>query len=124
MQVRKVLFCAIGAMAALLAELALVAAPTPATKPTVAPAKKPTTKQALHAKEGLMADAFFGNTKLSRFTIDVEPKALKGLNDAPKVWVHATVKAIIPGQKEITYKDVAMHLKGGPGSFRKVEDKP
>lgn len=106
---------------ALAAELTLVAA-TPATKP--APPRKPTTKQILHAKEGAQADAFFGNTKLTRFTIDVEPKALKGLNDKPKEWVHATVKAIIPGQREITYKDVALHLKGGAGSFRKVEDKP
>jgi hypothetical protein len=117
----------VAASAAALALIAVALAAAPVTRPAAtkpAPPKKPTTKQLLHAKEGAQADAFFTNLKLSRITIDVEPKALKGLNDKPKEWVHATVKAIIPGLKEITYKDVAMHLKGGPGSFRKVEDKP
>lgn len=102
--------------------LALSAAP-PVPKPAAAP-KKPTTKQVLHAKQGREADAFFNNTQLSRFTLEVEPKALQGLDDKPHEWVHATVKAVVPGQREITIKNVAMHLKGSLGSFRKVEDKP
>jgi hypothetical protein len=124
--VSRTLQCAVAASVALLAGLALVAATpsVPATRTAVAPSHKPTTSEIQHARESALADAFFGNTKLSRITIDVEPKALKGLNDAPKAWVHATIKIIVPGQREVTYKDVAMHLKGGPGSFRKVEDKP
>jgi spore coat protein H len=119
--VRKQPFVAIGLSIALAAGLLFAAAAPPANK---TPARKPTTKEIQHSKEMALADSFFNNTKLSRITLDVEPKALQGLNAAPKVNVHATVKAIIPGQREVTYKDVAMHLKGSAGSFRKVEDKP
>jgi spore coat protein H len=118
----KAYFAVAGGVA--LAGLTLFAAAPPANRTPVAAKKPPTTKEVQRAKETALADSFFNNTKLSRITLEVEPNALRGLNDAPKVWVHATVKAIIPGQREVTYKDVAMHLKGSAGSFRKVEDKP
>jgi spore coat protein H len=123
-QSRLLILLCISTLAAAITLLAEQPVAKPIVKPAPAVPRKPTTKEVLHTKEGREADAFFNNTKLSRITLEVEPAALQGLNDKPHEWVHATVKAIVPGQREVTIKNVAMHLKGSLGSFRKVEDKP
>jgi hypothetical protein len=93
----------------------------PATRPATAPVKpRPD-----------VADAFFNNGHLPRLRIDVDPKELRKLNDRPRnasghgaLDVRAIVRESAPGRPDVVYCDVALHLKGGPGSFRKAEDRP
>lgn len=70
------------------------------------------------------ADAFFTNGPLPRLYINIAPAQLKGLNDNPRTFVHAIIREVVPGQPDVVYNNVGVHLKGAAGSFRKVEDKP
>lgn len=86
---------------------------------------KKTGKSAAQQREVARAQAFFAaDASQPRIAIDVPPDLLKGLNVKPRESVRATVRVTFPGQPEVTYKDVGLHLKGGPGSFRKVEERP
>jgi spore coat protein H len=91
-----------------------------------APATRPvaTTRPAAKNPKLDAADAYFTNGIFPTLRIEIVPAQLKHLNDNPRTPVHAIVHEKMPGQPEVIYKDVAVHLKGGPGSFRKVEDKP
>jgi len=70
------------------------------------------------------ADTFFEDGPLPRLHIDVDPVRLRNLNNDPKTAVPARVREAAPGQADVVYEGVMVHLKGGPGSFRKVEEKP
>jgi hypothetical protein len=70
------------------------------------------------------ADAFFGSGPLPTLYINVPPAQLKGLDSNPRTAVHAIIREVIPGHPDIIYNNVGIHLKGGPGSFRKVDEKP
>jgi len=70
------------------------------------------------------ADAFFNNGSLPRLYINIPPAQLKGLNDNPRTFVKAIIREVVPGQPDVVYQDVGVHLKGAAGSFRRVEDKP
>jgi hypothetical protein len=88
--------------------------PAPATRPFGAPAKGRPDR----------SDAFFATGIVPRLRIDVDPRELRRLNDRPREPVRAIVRELTPGQPDVVYCDVGVHLKGGPGSFRRVEDKP
>lgn len=96
------------------------AADAPAPPSTRAAATRPIPKK----PKSDTADAFFGNGPLPTLYINVPPAQLKGLDNNPRTSVHAIVREAIPGHADNVYNDVGIHLKGGPGSFRKVDDKP
>lgn len=80
---------------------------------------------AAREREAARAEAFFAaDAKLAKFAIELDPVAYKALQDRPREFVRGLVKVTFPGQPEVAYKDVGVHLKGGPGSFRKIDDRP
>jgi spore coat protein H len=85
---------------------------------------RPTTRPTTQKVRPDTAETFFDNGPLPRLHIEADPKELKTLNNNPRAPIRAQVRETIPGQPDRFYCDVALHLKGGPGSFRRVEDKP
>lgn len=70
------------------------------------------------------ADAFFTSGPLPHLHIEIDPHLLKSLDANPKTPVRAMVRETVGKVEQIVYCDVAVHLKGGPGSFRQTNDKP
>jgi hypothetical protein len=103
------------------ASLALAAG---APAPKALPAKAPATRPAKRPKGITTADAFFMVGPHPRLHIYVDPGQLRKLNDQPHTFTYAQIREIDPDGSEHFYCDVGVHLKGGPGSFRRVEDKP
>jgi spore coat protein H len=72
------------------------------------------------SKVSAESDRFFADTKsVPRFTIDLPKAALNSLRQDPRKPVVVTVT--VDGDE---YKEVALHIKGGAGSFRPVDHKP
>jgi hypothetical protein len=69
-------------------------------------------------------DAFFESGPLPRLHIEVDRADLARLDAQSKVYVRAFVRETAPGEVERIYRDVGLHLKGGFGSVRPVDDKP
>jgi spore coat protein CotH len=64
-------------------------------------------------------DELFNGGKVLRLTIELGPKELESLRKEPRKYVKCTLK-----EGDAVYQDVGIHLKGGIGSFRKIDDKP
>src|SRR5437868_3627713 len=62
---------------------------------------------------------FFAAKAVPRFAIGLDEAALKQLRQDPRKLAHATVT--VDGAE---FKDVGIHLKGGAGSYRGVDDRP
>jgi beta-fructofuranosidase len=65
------------------------------------------------------ADAFFTNGTLYHFALEISEENIESLRKAPREYVPAKLRA---GNEVLT--NIAVHLKGGSGSFRKVDDRP
>jgi spore coat protein H len=70
----------------------------------------------LHRAE---ADVFFTNQTILTLSLEVSDDGLAALRKSPRDYVRATLR---DGETVLT--NVAVHLKGGSGSFRKVDDRP
>lgn len=66
-----------------------------------------------------VADELFGGATVVRLEIQIPPAEVRQLARKPREYVTATVR---DGAR--TYTNVAIHLKGGPGSFRSFDDRP
>jgi spore coat protein H len=66
------------------------------------------------AGEDLFRDAVVPELRL-----EISSEGLNSLSRSPRKYVRATVK-----EGEKVYTNVAVHLKGGPGSFRPIQDTP
>lgn len=73
-------------------------------------------RKTLHRAE---ADAFFTNGTIVQVGIEASPEALESLRTKPREYVRVNFRA-----GATVYSNIALHLKGGSGSFRKVDDRP
>jgi spore coat protein H len=71
------------------------------------------------APQPLPADDLFKEGRIPKIRIVVSATALDRLIDHPRTYVNATIR-----EGNVTYTNVSIRLKGGPGSFRSLEDKP
>jgi spore coat protein CotH len=117
---RSVLFCGLAVTISLLLS-PFNAAPAASSSATPVAA---TTRPIPNKPNPDSADALFNDGPLPRLHIEIPTAQLKSLNDNPRTPIHATVRETVPGQPDVVYKDVAVHLKGRAGSFRKTDDKP
>ena len=71
-------------------------------------------------------DEFFSRGPIPRLHIELSPEELNKLRQNGRDYVTATVCETGggDGQPEVVYAKVAVHLKGGPGSYQGVDDKP
>ena len=65
------------------------------------------------------ADAFFTNGTILRLQLEIPESGLISLRRDPRTYVAATLR-----DGNTTYSNIAVHLKGGSGSFRRLEDRP
>lgn len=72
-----------------------------------------------HARDRAEADALFTNGTLLRLALEISPAQLSSLRNDPRQYVPATLR-----EGTTTYSNIAVHLKGGIGSFRPVDDQP
>jgi hypothetical protein len=61
----------------------------------------------------------FAEEVIPRLRIELPAAAMTRLRQQPRVYVAATVR-----EGTVTYTNVSIRLKGGPGSFRNLDDKP
>ena len=65
------------------------------------------------------ADAFLTNGTILRVSVEITEEDIESLRKTPREYVRATLR-----EGNTTHSNVAVHLKGGSGSFRKVDDRP
>jgi spore coat protein H len=65
--------------------------------------------------------AFFDGGKIPSLSIEIAKADIDALRKDPRKYVKATITE--DGGK-VTYKDVAVHLKGSAGSFRSIDENP
>jgi spore coat protein H len=65
------------------------------------------------------ADALFTNGNLLRLVLEIPESGMKSLRSAPRTYVPAVLH-----DGNTTYSNLAVHLKGAAGSFRRVDDQP
>jgi len=70
-------------------------------------------------KSGNPSEQFFTNGRIPRLTIEVTATNVAVLQKEVREYVRATVK-----EDGAIYQDVGIHLKGGAGSFRKLDNRP
>ena len=74
---------------------------------------------AKQGKPAQLADDFFTNSYLPHLQIDIPDEGMESLRQHPRVYVRGTIH-----EGDIVYTNVAIRLKGGPGSFRDINQKP
>ena len=67
----------------------------------------------------LPGDDIFKDGLIPKIRLELSRGALDLLRQRPRTYVRATVR-----EGNITYTNVSVRLKGGPGSFRSIDDKP
>jgi len=95
-----------------------------AAEPTVVEPVRPDVKVDDDADE---SQAFFDSPEAPHLRVDVGEAGLASLRKEPRKPVRATViERLGKGNavRATVYRDVAVHLKGGSGSFRKVDERP
>ena len=95
------------ALASLLAAIARAPTPPPVFEGSASP------------RQFLLSEAFFERADVPRLEIEIPAPDIARLRAEPRTVVHAVVR-----EGDAVYRDVALHLKGGIGSFRPVDDKP
>ena len=65
------------------------------------------------------ADALFTNNTILHLTLDISEESFKSLQRTPRKYVPATLR-----DGDTVYTNLAVHVKGGSGSLRKVDDRP
>lgn len=81
-----------------------------------APAKKP--------KKLDETQAFFNAPRGPQMHVQVSKEDLARLRKDPRTEVRAKIREVVPGKIDVLHEDVEIHIKGGPGSLRSVDDKP
>ncbi len=69
--------------------------------------------------KSLPGDDIFKALAIPSLQITVQRQGISGLNRSPRKYVTATIQ-----EGAVTYTNVAIRLKGGPGSFRSLNDLP
>ena len=100
-----------------------VGEPAPAAPP---PAVRPETKKQSKKEKAAAAEALFTTSPIPRLRIELSPENLERLRRNGREYVPATVRETAVGgaAPEAVYADVGVHLKGGAGSYRGVDDRP
>ncbi|HEV8543159.1 MAG TPA: CotH kinase family protein [Verrucomicrobiae bacterium] len=97
--------------------------PSNQEKPNEAPSPSPTvTKNAVLAPKNqgsLPGDDIFKDLLIPNLQIKVPSQGVSGLSRSPRRYVRVTIE-----EGGNIYTNVAIRLKGGPGSFRPLQDKP
>jgi hypothetical protein len=76
-------------------------------------------------KKSESASEFFARGPLPHLRIEIAPPDLDKLRQNPRAYVPATVRETgRNGASDTVYEKVGVHLKGGAGSFRSVDDRP
>jgi spore coat protein CotH len=72
------------------------------------------------------AEAFFTTDPIPRLRIELTRENLDKLRREGRSYVEATVRETSVGGKgpEVVYEKVGLHLKGGAGSYRGIDDRP
>ena len=70
-------------------------------------------------QQRLPGDDLFKEGRIPRIRIVLSRAAVDQLRQRPRTYVSATIR-----EGNITYTNVSIRLKGGPGSFRSLDDKP
>ena len=83
---------------------------------TVARADAPARK---HSQKPPPGEDLFVDGYIPALRIEIPDAGVTGLRRSPRRYVRATVK-----EGTIVYTNVAIHLKGGPGSYRELDDVP
>ena len=65
------------------------------------------------------ADAFFSNRTILTLSLEISAEGLASLRKTPREYVRATLR-----DRGTVLTNVVVHLKGGSGSFQKVEERP
>jgi spore coat protein CotH len=65
------------------------------------------------------AQDIFTEGHIPALRLEINGQGMDSLRRSPRVYVPATVR-----EGTMVYTNVAIHLKGGPGSFRKLDDYP
>jgi hypothetical protein len=101
------------------------AEPSPVT-PSSPAAAQPETKKPPKKQKADAVDKFFARGPVPRLRIEITPEDLNKLRQKGREYVTATVRELSPGagQPDVVYEKVAVHLKGGAGSYRGPDDKP
>ena len=64
-------------------------------------------------------DDLFKDLFIPSLEIEIRPEGIAGLRRSARRYVRATIR-----EGAILYTNVAIHLKGGPGSYRQLQDDP
>lgn len=70
-------------------------------------------------KNRALADTFFTNGTATHLVLEISEDGLNSLRRQPREDVRATLR-----EGDTLYPDVAVHLKGSAGSFRRLDDRP
>src|SRR5438067_1433188 len=89
----------------------------PATRPV---ATQPSTQPAAASRASMRDndEIFFRDGIIPRLHIDIAPADIEKLRKDHRTDVRATIRESIPGEPDVVYADVSVHIKGGPGSLR------
>ncbi|MBI3417322.1 MAG: CotH kinase family protein, partial [Verrucomicrobia bacterium] len=71
------------------------------------------------AKASPVAEDIFAQGYIPRIRIQISGAGLESLRQRPRTYVPATLR-----EGNVVYTNVSIRLKGGPGSFRPLDDKP
>ena len=76
-------------------------------------------KEAEQLRQRTEADTLFGNSPVLHLRLEIDKESLESLRKNPHKYARATLH-----DGGMVYSNVAVHVKGSVGSFRKVEEKP
>lgn len=109
------------------AVICLIALATPAGR-AEAPAatRPPATDNASKKKDLDAAEEFFTTGPIPRLSIELTAENLNKLRQDGRAYAEATVRETPLGADgpQVVYERVGIHLKGGAGSYRSIDDRP
>ncbi len=99
----------------------------PRPQPTVPLLRPSQSAPSISAKNAILAartntlagDDIFKDLHIPRLIIEIPPESMSSLSRSPRRYVRCTIK-----EGDTVYTNVAIRLKGGPGSYRNLNDSP
>ncbi len=70
-------------------------------------------------ERSLPGDDLFRDLHIPVLQVEIPAEGIAGLRRSPRRYVRASIQ-----EGAVTYTNVAIHLKGGPGSYRQLQDMP
>ena len=119
--------CLAAVVAAVVVPIAVVAQPAaPAAQEPPAPASRTEAKKPSKKDLAAAAEALFTRDPVPKLRIELSPENLDKLRRNGRQYVSATIRetAVGAAAPEVVYANVGIHLKGGAGSYRSVDDRP